>query len=82
MFSSRSREVLIKAIIHTPSEIHSLTAQFWWGGDDSSKKINWLKWSVVKTSKFDGGLGFRDIECFNQALIARQAWRNLQNCPL
>ena len=38
-----------------------------------------MNWGRMKRSKEMRGMGFRDLECFNIALLVKQGWRIIQN---
>ncbi|KAL9438172.1 hypothetical protein AB3S75_023941 [Citrus x aurantiifolia] len=93
-FSSGGKEVLIKAIaqavpvyamsvfklpVGTCNDIQKAIARYWWRSKEDKRTIHWASWHKLRQAKSRGGLGFRDFSSFNQALVAKQGWRIIQN---
>ena len=90
--SHAGKEVLMKAVLQAiptytmsvfklPKSlchgINALFSKFWWGHPKNDSKIAWLKWSKMGLAKQKGG--YRDLEPFNMALLAKQGWRIMLN---
>ncbi|KAG5533573.1 hypothetical protein RHGRI_027682 [Rhododendron griersonianum] len=54
--------------------LNSAISNFWWGRSDTGNKIHWGAWQKLTDQKGMGGMGFKDFESFNVALLAKQFW--------
>ncbi|XP_026396610.1 uncharacterized protein LOC113291273 [Papaver somniferum] len=66
---------------HLYKQMDSHLCKFWWGKnlDPKDRKLHLLGWDNLCSPKAEGGLGFRKAELNNLAMLARNAWRIIEN---
>lgn len=62
-------------------KLNAISANFLWETGDR-KPIHWLRWRKICAYKNENGLCIRDMRLLNQALLANQCWRILNNPSL
>ena len=94
LLSKGGKEILIKAVAQAIpvysmacfdltktlcEELSNMINRYWWSQVDKENKIHWASWEKMRKTKKTGGLGFRDLHAINLPMLARQAWRLIQN---
>ena len=94
LLSQASKEVLLKVVVQAiptfamscfklPTgliqDIEKLIRKFLWGQSGDQCKIHWKNWETLCKPKALGGMRFKDLEKFNEAMVAKQMWMLLTN---
>lgn len=89
-----SKEILIKSVVQAVpmypmscfkmpvslcAALNSIIGKFWWENGETGGGIHWGSWEKLTAPKSNGGMGFRDFESFNCALLAKPFWRMITN---
>ncbi|CAJ2651419.1 unnamed protein product [Trifolium pratense] len=59
--------------------IEKIQRNFLWGGGAEERKVCWVKWDQICLPKEKCGLGVKNLELFNLALLSKWKWRFLNH---
>lgn len=55
--------------------ISSSMACYWWSSSIDRRSLHWIDWKSLASPKMHGGMGFRNLETFNLAMLGKHDWR-------
>nr|GEZ27341.1 RNA-directed DNA polymerase, eukaryota, reverse transcriptase zinc-binding domain protein [Tanacetum cinerariifolium] len=68
---------IFKVPIGVFNHLESICRNFFYGVDGSDRKLAWIGWNMVLTSKKNGGLGVSSFFAHNRVLIFKWVWKFL-----
>ena len=90
LLACAGREILLKSVIQAiPTfsmtcflltkkickQLTSAMEKYWWSSSIDRKSMHWISWKKLSVPKIQGGMGFRELENFNLALLGKHGWR-------
>ena len=54
------------------SKLTSAVSKYWWSSNGKDRGLHWLAWEKMCKSKPDGGVDFRCLKKYNDAMLAKQ----------
>ena len=59
--------------------LESLRARFFWSADLGERKLHWIAWNKMLSSRDSGGLEVGSLATFNKVLLFKWIWRFRDN---